>query len=102
MLACLTTCSQAWSRLYVSSGHWPADNNPLVNAPHTASDLTAEQWDYPYSRIEAVFPGGESQSQNKYWPPVSRVDNVYGDKHLICSCPPLSSYEPESEEVDNK
>lgn len=76
----------------VEQGHWPADDNPLVNAPHTADHLTADEWSHPYSRAQAVFPAGEAQSMNKYWPPVGRVDNVYGDKHLICSCPPLSTY----------
>jgi len=79
----------------IRDGVWPADDNPLVNAPHTARDLSADIWAHPYSRQQAVFPAGEDQSQSKYWPPVSRVDNVYGDKHLICSCPPLSNYEAE-------
>lgn len=77
----------------VQDGVWPADDNPLVNAPHTASELVADEWTHPYSRAEAVFPGGHEQQQSKYWPPVQRIDNVYGDKHLICSCPPLSSYQ---------
>ena len=76
----------------VKSGEWPANDNPLVNAPHTASMLLVDDWTHPYSRLLAAYPAGQSAQQDKYWPPVSRVDNVYGDKHLICSCPPLSSY----------
>lgn len=87
--------------MQVKQGNWPADDNPLVNAPHTANDLVAEDWNHAYSRSQAVFPAGEQQSQNKYWPPVSRVDNVYGDKHLICSCPPLSSYQADDAESDS-
>ncbi|MEX0971491.1 MAG: aminomethyl-transferring glycine dehydrogenase [Paracoccaceae bacterium] len=75
----------------VERGDWPADNNPLINAPHTGRDLTDETWDHPYSRHKAVFPL-ESLIANKYWPPVNRIDNAYGDRNLICSCPPLESY----------
>lgn len=83
----------------VKDGAWPADDNPLMNAPHTASELVADEWTHPYSRAEAVYPGGVEQQQNKYWPPVQRIDNVYGDKHLICSCPPLSSYEADESDA---
>ena len=75
----------------VEAGDWPADNNPLVNAPHTGQDLADESWDHPYSRHQAVFPVN-SLIANKYWPPVNRIDNAYGDRNLICSCPPLESY----------
>ncbi|MCK7595832.1 aminomethyl-transferring glycine dehydrogenase [Microbulbifer sp. CAU 1566] len=75
----------------VERGDWPLDSNPLVNAPHTADVLAVERWEHAYSRAEAVFPL-QSLRQAKYWPPVGRVDNVYGDKNLICSCPPLESY----------
>jgi len=75
----------------VERGDWPMDNNPLVNAPHTARDLADESWDHPYSRHQAVFPV-ESLIASKYWPPVNRIDNAYGDRNLICSCPPLESY----------
>jgi len=73
---------------------WPADNNPLVNAPHTAVTLLDDEWKRPYTRHTAAYPMGEQTAAEKYWPPVSRIDNVYGDKNLICSCPPMSSYEP--------
>ena len=82
----------------VESGQYDADNNPLCNAPHTAEDLLAESWDKPYSRKIAAYPYAKdgvnnAQNQAKYWPPIARVDNAHGDKHLICSCPPLESYQ---------
>ncbi len=76
----------------VADGVWPADDNPLANAPHTASDTLATEWKHPYTREEAVFPGGAFDPTAKYWPPVSRVDNVGGDRNLICSCPPVATY----------
>ncbi|MYV50977.1 aminomethyl-transferring glycine dehydrogenase [Streptomyces sp. SID3212] len=75
----------------VASGEWPADDNPLRNAPHTASALGGE-WDHPYTRAEAVFPAGVSAA-DKYWPPVRRIDDAYGDRNLVCSCPPLDAYD---------
>lgn len=82
--------------LKVKAGEWPADNNPLVNAPHTAYTLLDENWQRPYSRHTAAYPAGEFADADKYWPPVTRIDNVYGDKHLICSCPPMSDYEAQA------
>jgi len=76
----------------VESGEWPKDDNPLVNAPHTASDTLAAEWAHPYSRLEAAFPAGAADSVAKYWPPVSRIDNVGGDRNLVCSCPPVAEY----------
>ena len=76
----------------VKSGTWPADDNPLVNAPHTAETLLSEDWAHAYPRKLGGLPGA-SDPASKYWPPVARVDNVYGDKNLVCSCPPLSSYQ---------
>ncbi|GAB4359626.1 MAG: aminomethyl-transferring glycine dehydrogenase [Oricola sp.] len=75
----------------VERGAWPAEDNPLVNAPHTADDVMADDWQHPYSRREAGMPGGETAA-SKYWPPVARVDNVHGDRHLVCTCPPAESY----------
>ncbi len=72
----------------IVSGDWPADDNPLVNAPHTANDVTADSWPHTYSRKEAAFPEGWGRA-DKYWPPVSRIDGVYGDRNLMCSCPPI-------------
>jgi len=74
----------------VEAGDWPQDNNPLCNAPHTVEDLVSD-WDRPYTRKEGCFPAG-SFRVDKYWSPVNRVDNVYGDRHLICTCPPLEDY----------
>ena len=75
----------------VSGGQWPMDDNPLVNAPHTATETLAVEWAHPYSRMEAAFPAGDPDTVAKYWPPVSRVDNVGGDRNLVCSCPPVEA-----------
>ncbi|MET2826503.1 aminomethyl-transferring glycine dehydrogenase [Mesorhizobium shangrilense] len=76
----------------VARGEWPLADNPLVNAPHTAAEALAGQWTHPYSRLEAAYPAGDADTSAKYWPPVSRIDNVAGDRNLVCSCPPLSDY----------
>lgn len=73
----------------VAKGEWPLADNPLVNAPHTQQELVAE-WSHPYSRELAVFPAGSS---NKYWPTVKRLDDVWGDRNLFCSCVPMSNYQ---------
>ncbi|MBZ3902282.1 aminomethyl-transferring glycine dehydrogenase [Streptomyces griseiscabiei] len=75
----------------VGSGEWPADDNPLRNAPHTAAALGGD-WEHAYTRAEAVFPAGVSPA-DKYWPPVRRIDQAFGDRNLVCSCPPLDAYE---------
>ncbi|QES51189.1 glycine dehydrogenase (aminomethyl-transferring) [Streptomyces venezuelae] len=75
----------------VASGEWPAGDNPLANAPHTAAALGGE-WNHPYTRDEAVFPGGVVAAE-KYWPPVRRIDGAFGDRNLVCSCPPLDEYD---------
>ncbi|TKA09117.1 aminomethyl-transferring glycine dehydrogenase [Actinacidiphila oryziradicis] len=75
----------------VGSGEWPAADSPLRNAPHTAAALGGE-WDHPYSREEAVFPAGVTPAE-KYWPPVRRIDGAFGDRNLVCSCPPLEEYD---------
>ncbi len=75
----------------VGSGVWPKDDNPLVNAPHTLVDTVDDAWARPYSRQEAAFPNSHLEPASKYWPPVSRIDNVAGDRMLICSCPPLGN-----------
>jgi len=67
-------------------------DNPLKNAPHTAMMVSADDWQHQYSRQQAAFPTS-AQLSNKYWPPVGRVDNVFGDRNLVCSCPPVSDYE---------
>ena len=73
----------------VAKGEWPLEDNPLVNAPHVQAELVSE-WSHPYTRELAVFPAG---SDNKYWPSVKRLDDVYGDRNLFCSCVPMSEYE---------
>ena len=75
----------------VESGVWPKDDNPLVNAPHTTEVLLTETWNHAYTREQAAYPL-PSLRQNKYWPPVGRVDDVYGDRNIMCTCPPLESY----------
>ncbi len=74
----------------IEAGEMDAENNPLKGAPHTVEDLVGD-WDRPYSREQACYPPGAFRV-DKYWSPVNRVDNVYGDRHLVCSCPPIESY----------
>ena len=74
----------------VRNGVWPAEDNPLHNAPHTAKHATGE-WTHPYSRELAVYPVA-GQHRNKYWPIVRRIDSVYGDRNLVCSCPPPEAF----------
>ncbi|ELI8097879.1 TPA: aminomethyl-transferring glycine dehydrogenase [Yersinia enterocolitica] len=75
----------------VACGEWPLEDNPLVNAPHTQAELVGE-WQHPYSRELAVFPVA-GVMENKYWPSVKRLDDVYGDRNLFCSCVPVSDYQ---------
>ena len=76
----------------VESGEWTLDNNPLHNAPHTLADITDSNWDRAYSISDAVFPV-PAVAVDKFWPTVNRIDDVYGDRNLVCSCPPVSTYE---------
>lgn len=92
----------------VQNGVWPADDNPLVNAPHTAYSVSVSEWNHPYSREVAAYPGvlasqqagfdseyhmsAEMMYHSKYWPPVRRIDQAYGDRHLICSCQGIESF----------
>jgi glycine dehydrogenase len=75
----------------VASGRWPREDNPLVNAPHTAAQVVADEWTHPYTREEAAFPAPWTR-EHKFWPPVQRADGVYGDRNLVCSCPPVEAY----------
>ena len=75
----------------VEEGNWPLEDNPLVNAPHTQLNLTAEVWPHPYSREIAAYPLPGMQVQ-KFWPTVNRIDNAFGDRNLVCSCPTVESY----------
>jgi glycine dehydrogenase len=91
----------------VKNGVWPAEDNPLVNAPHTAAHATQTAWSHPYSRELAVYPsevrrrgeapapgglGGAPSVASKYWPPVRRVDQAFGDRNLVCACPPIEAF----------
>ncbi len=75
----------------IAQGIYPKDDNVLKNAPHTAIEVTADKWEHAYSREKAAYPA-EYIRTAKFWSPVGRVDNAYGDRHLVCSCPPLSEY----------
>ena len=75
----------------VASGHWPAEDNPLRNAPHTAGCLLVENWDHPYTREQAAYPLGKA-FRPKVWPSVRRIDGAYGDRNLVCSCPPVEAF----------
>ena len=75
----------------VGSGEWPRDDNPLRGAPHTAESLLVEQWSHPYTREQAGYPLGKD-FRPKVWPPVRRVDAAYGDRNLVCSCPPVEAF----------
>jgi glycine dehydrogenase len=74
----------------VHQGDWLPEDNPLRNAPHTAAAI-AGKWDHPYTREEAAYPLGASGA--KIWPPVRRIDGAKGDRNLVCSCPPMETYE---------
>ena len=79
----------------IATGKVSNEDNLLKNAPHTAKKLITEVWDHKYSREKAAYPV-EGMHQNKYWPPIGRVDNVYGDRNLVCSCPSMEDYELET------
>ncbi len=76
----------------VGTGTWPADDNPLVHAPHTAAMVTADVWSHAYPRSVAAYPAGVDRA-GKYWSPVRRIDGAYGDRNLVCSCPPPEAFE---------
>ena len=75
----------------VETGAADAANNVLKNSPHTSVNATSDKWEHEYSRETAVFPNPELKA-SKYWPPVGRIDNAYGDRNLVCSCPSISDY----------
>ncbi|WP_127793905.1 aminomethyl-transferring glycine dehydrogenase [Agromyces sp. LHK192] len=75
----------------VGRGEWPADDNPLRNAPHTAESVIAGEWEHPYTREQAVYPV-RSLVRNKYWAPVRRIDQAFGDRNLVCACPPVEAF----------
>ncbi|ATO13082.1 glycine dehydrogenase (aminomethyl-transferring) [Micromonospora sp. WMMA2032] len=76
----------------VGSGQWPAGDNPLSNAPHTAAMVSADEWPHPYPRSVGAYPG-DTDRMGKYWPPVRRIDGAYGDRNLVCSCPAPEAFE---------
>ena len=82
----------------VKAGEWPADDNPLHNAPHTLAEVAADAWSHPYPRSAGGFPAGQvhgavsTGARDKYWPAVARIDQAYGDRNLVCSCPPMEAY----------
>jgi glycine dehydrogenase len=75
----------------VADGTWPAGDNPLVNAPHTAAMVSGDSWEHAYPRSVAAYPSGVDKV-GKYWAPVRRIDGAYGDRNLVCSCPPPEAY----------
>ena len=83
----------------VESGEWPADDNPLVNAPHTQAEVVSDDWSHPYPRRVGAFPAGlhagpiSAQGFDKYWPPVGRIDGAFGDRNLVCTCPPPEAFQ---------
>jgi len=76
----------------IAGGTWPLADSPLRHAPHTAEDLLVEDWDRPYPRELGAYPL-PSLRRDKYWPPVGRIDNGYGDRNLMCACPPPEAFE---------
>ncbi|MGN6274058.1 MAG: aminomethyl-transferring glycine dehydrogenase [Protaetiibacter sp.] len=76
----------------VGAGTWPADDNPLSGAPHTAESVIAGEWTHPYDRETAVYPVRSLVHGGKYWPPVRRIDQAYGDRNLVCACPPVEAF----------
>lgn len=75
----------------VAAGRWPVDDNPLVHAPHTAVSLIAGEWEHAYTREDAAYPV-HALVAGKYWPPVRRIDQAYGDRNLVCACPPIEAF----------
>jgi glycine dehydrogenase len=75
----------------IANGESDRKNNPLKNAPHTAAQVASDTWDRPYSREKAAFPASWTRDQ-KFWPAVARIDSVYGDRNLFCSCPPPEAF----------
>jgi glycine dehydrogenase len=76
----------------VAAGDWPVDDSPLRHAPHPAEDLLGAEWERPYAREDAAYPL-PGLRKDKYWPPVSRIDGGYGDRNLVCNCPPPEAFE---------
>ena len=75
----------------IADGKMDRSNNLLKNAPHTAKSMICGEWNHPYTREQAAYPGGWA-AEHKFWPPVARIDDAHGDRNLVCACPPLSDY----------
>ncbi|HEX5053635.1 MAG TPA: hypothetical protein VFZ65_17785, partial [Planctomycetota bacterium] len=75
----------------IEQGQLDKRDNPLKNAPHTAEAVTASEWTHGYSRERAAFPAAWTK-EHKFWPPIARVNDVHGDRNLVCACPPIESY----------
>ncbi|MBY0261134.1 MAG: glycine dehydrogenase (aminomethyl-transferring), partial [Phycisphaerales bacterium] len=75
----------------IEDGRLPKDNNPLKHAPHTSHVVCSDEWNRPYSRKQAAYPL-PYLTGHKFWPSVGRIDNAYGDRNLVCACPPMSAY----------
>jgi len=75
----------------IEEGKMSREDNPLKNAPHTAVAIASDDWHHPYSREQAAFPSPSTRN-HKFWPAVGRIDNAYGDRNLVCACPPMSEY----------
>jgi len=82
----------------IESGEWDKHDNPIMNAPHTAAMVTANEWSHPYGRELAAYPT-EVTRQYKFWPSVARIESAFGDRNLVCSCPPMEDYQDEGEPV---
>ena len=79
----------------IKSGEFDKIDNPIKNAPHTDTELSSDVWEHKYSRQEAAYPASFLK-QNKFWPPVGRVDNVYGDKNIFCTCPSMDEFKEDA------
>ncbi len=86
----LPTMLEQWNQA-IENGQMDRANNPLKNALHTAAECTGTEWNHPYPREQAAYPAPWLRV-HKYWPPVARVDNAYGDRNLVCTCPPIEAY----------
>jgi glycine dehydrogenase len=75
----------------IAAGNMPLEDSPLHNAPHTADDLVVDNWNHAYGREQAAFPVPGLRA-DKYWPPVGRIDGAYGDRNVVCACPPMEMY----------
>lgn len=82
----------------VEDGKYPADNNVLKNAPHPMNVISADEWKFPYSRDQAAWPMPHLRT-NKFWPTTSRVNDVYGDRNLVCTCPPMEDFIDEADQM---